>query len=116
MPRARYTKEDSPGTVLTDSYLSSVGSTVVGGVSGENVLSWRYGSLARRACSMWASRQTVLLHQAKLAGTGDRFGAPLDLELAKDFQVVPFHRTQGEEQPLAHLTIREALGYEVEYL
>ena len=45
------------------------------------------------------------LQQTKLAGQGDRFGASLDLELAKDFLVVPFHRFQGEDQPLANLLI-----------
>ena len=64
---------------------------------------------------VWGMVVGFRLQQTQFAGTGYRFGAPLDLELAKDFQVVPFHRTQGEEQPLAHLTIREALGYEVEY-
>src|SRR6266487_5882610 len=41
-------------------------------------------------------------------------GTPLDLELAKDIPIVPFHRTQGEEQPLANLLIRESLSHEVE--
>ena len=63
---------------------------------------------------MWASKQTVLLHQAKLAGTSNRFGAPLDLELAKDGLIMPFHRAHGEEQALADLTIREALRHEPE--
>src|SRR5437868_10761548 len=54
------------------------------------------------------------LQQTQLAGTCDRFGAPLDLEFVKDFPIVPFHRVQGEEQPLAHLLIGEALSHEVE--
>src|ERR1700693_4121757 len=54
------------------------------------------------------------LQQAQLAGTCDRFGAPLDLEFAKDFPIVPFHSTQGKEQPLAYLLIRESLRHEVE--
>ena len=45
-------------------------------------------------------------------GPCDRFGAPLDLELAKDFLIVSFHRFQGEEQPLANLLIREPLSDE----
>src|SRR6202011_6360815 len=52
--------------------------------------------------------------QTQLTGTCDRFRAPLDLELAKDIPIVPFHRTQGEEQPLANLLIRESLRHEVE--
>ena len=54
------------------------------------------------------------LHQTQLAGTCDRFSAPLDLQLAKDFLIVSFHRFQGEEQPLAHLLIGESLRHEVE--
>jgi hypothetical protein len=38
----------------------------------------------------------------------------LDLELAKDFPIVSFHRTQGEEQPLADLLIRASGSDEVE--
>jgi hypothetical protein len=57
---------------------------------------------------------TCRLQQTQLAGTCDRFGAPLDLELAKDFPIVSFHRVQGEEQPLAHLLIGESLSHEVE--
>ena len=46
----------------------------------------------------------------QLAGAGHRFGAPLDLEFAEDFPVVPFHRVQGEEEPLADLVVRESLA------
>ena len=59
-------------------------------------------------------RVRARLQQTQLAGTCDRFGAPLDLEFAKDSPIVPFHRTQGEEQPLANLLIRESLSHEVE--
>ena len=59
-------------------------------------------------------RVRARLQQAHLPGTCDRFGAPLDLELAKDIPIVPFHRTQGEEQPLAHLLIRESGSHELE--
>ena len=44
----------------------------------------------------------------------DRFGAPLNLQLAKDIAIVPFDRVQGQEQPLANLLIREALRNKVE--
>src|SRR5690348_15097827 len=60
------------------------------------------------------ARLPFRLQQTQLAGTCGRFGAPLDLEFSKDFPIVPFHRVQGEEQPLAHLLIREALSHEVE--
>src|SRR6266566_2961775 len=61
----------------------------------------------------YAGTLTFRLQQTQLAGTCDRFGAPLDLEFVKDFPIVSFHRVQGEEQPLAHLLIREALSHEV---
>ena len=64
--------------------------------------------------SKCAGTLTSRLQQTQLAGTCDRFGAPLDLEFAKDFPIVSFHRVQGEEQPLAHLLIRESLRHEVE--
>jgi hypothetical protein len=54
------------------------------------------------------------LQQTQLAGTCDRFGAPFDLEFAKDFLIVPFHCTQGEEQPLADLLIGEPSSYEAQ--
>ena len=50
------------------------------------------------------------LHQAQLTGTRDRFGTPLDLELGKDFLIVPLYRVQGEEESPADLAIREALS------
>ena len=108
---------DHRGTmVLSDSYLSSVRGMVVG------VPAWgagrtlsRSGSHACRSCATGAGNRTLRLHQAQRAGTGNRFGAPLDLELAKDYLIVPFHRTHGEEQPLADRTIRESLGHELEY-
>ncbi len=62
-----------------------------------------------------ADKLTFRLQQTQLAGTCDRFGAPLDLEFVKDFPIVSFHRVQGEEQPLANLMIRESLSNEVEY-
>ncbi len=50
------------------------------------------------------------LQQTQFTGAGYSFGAPLNLQLAKDIPIVPFNRTQGEEKPLANLTIRESLG------
>src|SRR5438105_5569879 len=64
--------------------------------------------------SKCAGTLTSRLHQTQLAGTCDRFGAPLDLEFAKDFPIVSFHRIQGEEQPLAHLLIGESGSHELE--
>ena len=63
----------------------------------------------------FAGKLTFRLQQTQLAGAGDRFGAPLDLEFAKDFPIVPFDRAQGEEKPLANLTIRESLGNQLQY-
>ena len=37
------------------------------------------------------------LQQTKLAGPGDRFGAPVDLKFAKEAPRVSFHRVQGKE-------------------
>jgi len=51
------------------------------------------------------TRFAARLQQTQLTGTCDRFGTPLDLKFAKDIPVVPFHSTQGEEKPLAHLLI-----------
>src|SRR5579859_3313447 len=62
----------------------------------------------------FAGKVTCRLQQTQLAGTCDRFGAPLDVEFAKDVPIVSFHRVQGEEQPLAHLLIGESLSHEVE--
>ena len=57
----------------------------------------------------------VMLQQTQLAGTCYSFGAPLDLQFAEDFLIVPFNRDQGEEKSLANLTIRESLGNELQY-
>ena len=72
------------------------------------------GQCGGRTDTLKYPRVWARLHQTQLAGTGDRFGAPLDGELAKDSPIVPFHRTQGEEQPLAHLLIGESGSHEVE--
>jgi hypothetical protein len=53
------------------------------------------------------------LQQTQLAGARDGFGAPLDLQFAKDVQIVPFNRTQREEKPLANLSIRKSFGDEL---
>ena len=55
------------------------------------------------------------LQQTQLAGAGYGFGAALNLQFVKDSAVVPFDRVQGEEKPLANLTIRESLGNELQY-
>ena len=55
------------------------------------------------------------LQQAQLAGASYRFGATLNLQFVKDFAVMPFDRVQGEEKPLANLSIRESLGNELQY-
>ncbi len=52
------------------------------------------GSSRRPAC---ADNLAFRLQQAQLAGTRDRFGAPLDLEFVKDISIVSFHRIQGQE-------------------
>jgi hypothetical protein len=62
----------------------------------------------------FAGKLTLRLQQTQLAGTGDRFGAPLNLEFVKDAPIVPFHRTQRKEKPFANLMIRASLGNEVE--
>ena len=56
---------------------------------------------------------TFMLQQTQLAGTCYSFGAPLDLQFAVDNPIVSFNSTQGEEKPLANLTIRESLGNEL---
>ena len=74
-----------------------------------------YESLERRSRSERAGERTSGLQQAKLAGPRYSFGAPSNLELAKDVAVVSFDGNQGEEKPLADLTIRESLGDESQY-
>jgi hypothetical protein len=55
------------------------------------------------------------LQQVQLAGACYRLGAPPNLEFAKDVPVVSFDGNDGEEEPLADLTIRESLGDESQY-
>ena len=71
--------------------------------------------LARRSRSEFAGERTSGLQQAQLAGARYRFGAPSNLELAKDVPVVSFDGNHGEEKPLADLTVRESLGNELQY-
>ena len=63
-----------------------------------------------------AGKLTFGLQQAQLAGARYRFGAPPNLELAKDVPVVSFDGNDGKEKPLADLTVRESLGDEVQDL
>ena len=63
-----------------------------------------------------AGKLTFRLQQAQLAGARYRFGAPPNLEFAKDVPVVSFDSNDGEEKPLANLSIRESLGDESQYL
>ncbi len=58
----------------------------------------------------------LFLRQTQLAGARDSFGAPLDLEFAKDLPIVSLDRVQGEEEPLANLVIGESLSNEPEDL
>ena len=55
------------------------------------------------------------LQQTQLTGSGYSFGAPLNLQFVINSAVVPFDRVQGEEKPLANLTIRESQGNELQH-
>jgi hypothetical protein len=77
----------------------------VRGIEREGVLTlWLNRLLAGRATrpGLWIGER---LQQTQRTRTGNRFGAPLDLQLAKDFLVVPFHRFEGHNKPLAYLLI-----------
>ncbi len=63
-----------------------------------------------------AGKLTSGLQQAQLAGARYCFGAPPNLEFAKNVPVVSFDGNDGEEKPLADLTIREPLGDESQHL
>ena len=58
----------------------------------------------------------VCLQQTQLAGTGDRFGAPLHAQFRIRAAVVSFDGVHGEEEAFANLTIRTPLCNELEYL
>ena len=78
------------------------------------------GLAAERACGRllntpFAGKPADGLQQPQLAGTRHRFGPPLDPQLVEDESVVPFHRTQREEEPLADLLIRASLGDELQH-
>ena len=62
-----------------------------------------------------AGKLTSWLQQAQLAGARYCFGAPPDLEFAKDVAVVSFDGNDGEEEALADLAVREPLGDESQY-
>ena len=74
-----------------------------------------YEPLTRRSRIEFAGKLTFRLQQTQLAGARYRFGAPSNLEFAKNVPVVSFDGNDGEEKPLADLTIRESLGDEVKY-
>ncbi len=59
-----------------------------------------------------AGKLTFRLQQTQLTGTCYSFGTPLNQKLTEDSLIVPLDGTQGEEKPLANLTIRESLGDE----
>jgi len=69
-------------------------------------------SVCRWICSL---RENLHKHsqQAQFAGACYSLGAPVDLEFGVDIAVVSFDRAQGEEKPLANLTIRKSLGNEL---
>jgi hypothetical protein len=62
-----------------------------------------------------AGKLTSWLQQAQLTGARYCFGAPSDLEFAKDVPVVSFDGNDGEEKPLADLAVRESVGDELQY-
>ena len=75
----------------------------------------RYQSIVRGYCFGLTERVELLevyLQQTQLTGPGHSFGAPLNLEFAKDSLIVPFNSYQGDEKPFANLTIRQSLGNE----
>jgi hypothetical protein len=63
-------------------------------------------------CSVCGQSNGSRLQQTQLAGTSDRFSAPLDLEFAKDAPIVTFHCAQGKEELPGDLLIGEALSDE----
>jgi hypothetical protein len=96
-------KEHSYGTVSANRYQSMV--------------RWYcYEPLAGRSRSEFAGERPSGLQQAQLAGARYSFGAPSDLEFAKDVPVVSFDGNDGEEEPLADLPVRESPGNELQDL
>ena len=96
-------KEHSRDTVSANRYQSMV-------------RGYCYEPLARRSRSEFAGKRTSGLQQTQLAGARYRFGAPSYLEFAKNVPVVSFDGNDGEEEPLADLTVRESLGDELQHL
>ena len=79
---------------------------------------WLYGLLAElygagSHITWFVGKPIFRLQQIQLTGTGYSFGATLYLKFAVDFLIMPFNRIQGQEKPLANLTIRESLGNEL---
>jgi len=72
------------------------------------VLTKRHFSIRYR-CYFWLLRANLAengLQQTQFASASDGFGAALNLQFVKNFAVMPFDRIQGEEKPLADLSIR----------
>src|SRR5688572_27689260 len=77
---------------------------------GLEVLFWDHGVCAGdgptcRARSVNEPNSWAGLEQTELAGTGDRLGPAVDLELAEDDPIVSFDGTQGDEEPITDLMI-----------
>ena len=53
----------------------------------------------------FAGKPAFNLQQTQLAGAGDSFSAPLDLQFVKDLPIMPFNGIQGEEKPFADLVV-----------
>jgi hypothetical protein len=83
---------------FTRRHESAIQSVVLRGLSEEAFLN-----------SVSVGKWLLRLQQTQVAGTSDRFGAPLNLELAKDAPIVSFHRIQGKDQPLANFLVRKSL-------
>lgn len=64
--------------------------------------------------SMRVKRHQIGLEQPQFTRSCDRFGAPLDPELAKDFMRVAFHGPQNQKKPLANLLVGESGSNEAE--
>ena len=76
-------------------------------------------SIARQRCCRGDTKGVLqsiegFAKKTQLAGAGDRFSTPLNLQLAEDAAVMPFDGIQGEKEPLTNLTIREPLGNQLE--
>ena len=56
------------------------------------------------------------LQKSQLAGAGNRFGSPLDLQLVKDDAGVSLDRAQSEEEPFADFSIRKSLSNESQHI